>query len=119
MSKKYPRPDHAVSLWTEGDELFVDFDSHTVRIPLAKCSIECSSFGSPLSRQLGWNTLLTVLRDRERADRKPTIAKEGSPVQYDVEQMIKTFKAKRAKTMLIGGIEFTNAELLDLMRELK
>jgi hypothetical protein len=117
MSKKYPRPDHAVAVWTQGDELFVDFDSHTVRIPLAKCSIECSGFGSPLSRQLGWNTLMTVLREREKADRAPTIANPGSPVQHDVEKMIKTFKAKRAEKMLIGGIEFTNAEIMDLLRK--
>ena len=95
MSQKYPKPVHAASIWIEGDKIFLDFDSHTVKIPLEKCSIETSSFGNPLARQLGWNSLLRILRDREIAMTAPSIAKRGAPVQHDVELMVKTFKEKQ------------------------
>ena len=116
MSTKYPKPAHAASIWLEGDQLLLDFESHTVKIPLAKCSIECSSFGNPLARQLGWNSLLGILRDREIAQASPTIAKKGAPVQFDVEQMVKAYKAKKTMT-LANGVEVNIEELTQFLKQ--
>lgn len=115
MSKKYPRPPHACSIWTEGHTLFLDFEGHAVQIPLDKCSIECGPSNSPLARQLGWNTLLTILYERERSVVAPSIGLAGAPVQYDVERMVKDFKTKRTTT--VGGVEFDNAELLAFLKK--
>jgi hypothetical protein len=115
MSAKYPVPLHACRVWTEGHQLFLDFNGHAVQISLDKCSIECGPSNSPLARQLGWSTLLTILRDRERAGVAPSIGQHGAPVQHNVEAMVKEFKAKR--TTKIGGIEFDNAELLAFLRK--
>jgi len=116
MSKKYPRPLHACTIWTEGHTLFLDFEGHAVQIPLDKCSIECGPSGNPLARQLGWNTLLTVLRDRERAAVAPSIGHRGAPVQYDIEAMVKDFKTVK-RTTEVGGVEFDNAELLAFLKK--
>jgi hypothetical protein len=116
MSTKYPVPPYALSIWTVGHELFVGFEGHTVRIPLDKCSIECGPTGNPLARQLGWNTFLSVLRDRERTGHAPSIGRAGSPVQYDIEAMVKEFKATK-RTTVVEGIEFSNDEILAFLRK--
>ena len=116
MSNKYPVPPHAAKVWTEGHQLFLELDGHAVQIPLDKCSIECGPSGNPLAKQLGWNTLLTVLRDRERAAVAPSIGRAGAPVQYDVERMVKEFKAVK-RTTVVGGVEFDNSELLAFLKK--
>ena len=116
MSNKYPIPLHAARIWTEGHTLFLDFNGHAVQIPLDKCSIECGQTGSPLARQLGWSTLLSVLRARETAGHSPSIGRAGAPVQHDIERMVKEFKAAKNTTVL-GGVAYDNAELLAFLKQ--
>jgi len=86
-------PDHAISVWLEGDELKLGLAQPGSRptafltLPLAKCSIEVSEFGQPLARQRGWLILIDLLKERARSGRK-TIGFAANPVQYDVDQML-------------------------------
>lgn len=112
MSLKRPAPKSAATVWLEGDQLMVNFESHTVKIPLAKCSVECSGFGQPLVRQLGWHSLLSMLRERE-IHMNQTIGTRGAPVQYDVEQMVKQFKETRKPVTADAVVDAFSDEEVD------
>jgi len=116
MSKKYPVPAHSANIWTEGHKLFLELGGHAVQISLDKCSIETGPSNAPLARQLGWSTLLSVLRSRETAGHTPSIGQKGSPVQHDIERMVKEYKAKK-RTTVIGGMEFDSDELLGFLKK--
>jgi len=99
-------PDHAISLWIEGDELKLGipqpkgedrkFTVAFLSIPTRKCSVENSEWGEPLARQRGWLILLDLLRQRERAGRA-TIGRKANPVQYDVNKMLLAMQTPEAK----------------------
>ena len=100
MSIKHPIPPFALSAWIEGDQLFLALPSpaggeHNLAIPLAKCSIETSDWGTPLARQLGWAALLSILRERSQLREAPAIATKGSLVQYDLEHILKTMSVTK------------------------
>ncbi len=91
----YPLPSYATSVWLAGDQLHIalpsgpDGKSHTVRIPLAKCSIEQSEGGSTLGRQMGWQALLSILKQRQATQATAIrLGDRASPVQYDIEAML-------------------------------
>lgn len=92
--ERYPLPSHAAAIWLAGDTLMLSFEGtgeargHTIALPLAKCSIEQSAWGQPLSRQLGWATLLSILRERSRAAYRPSIATKAAPSAYQIEGML-------------------------------
>jgi hypothetical protein len=98
-NERYPLPPHAAAIWLAGDTLWLSFESgvdgargHSITIPLSKCSIEQSEWGQPLARQLGWHTLLDILRSRARAGYTPAIATSGAPSRYQIEGMLKAMK---------------------------
>lgn len=91
-----PLPSYATTIWLDGTgNLCLALPSgpqghpHVVRIPLAKCSIEKSDGGSTLGRQMGWQALLEVLKQRQAAQKRPIrLGDRASPVQYDIEAML-------------------------------
>lgn len=92
----YPLPSYATTIWLASDHLCVALPSgpngkaHTVRIPLAKCSIEQSEGGSTLGRQLGWQALLEILKTRAAAASRPVrLGDRAAPVQYDLDAMLR------------------------------
>lgn len=94
-STGYPLPSYASSIWIAGDFLCLALASgpegrpHTIRIPLAKCSVEKSAGGGTLGRQMGWQALLEVLKQRQATQRSAVrLGDRASPVQYDIEAML-------------------------------
>jgi len=62
--------------------------THEVRIPLDRCAVETGFGGQPIASQRGWSCLLSVLRERERAERAPTIATPAAPNFHQVERAL-------------------------------
>src|SRR4051812_3029478 len=71
-------PDHAVIIWTEGDQIFCRFpDRHLV------------TFDSP-------QQLMVTLKHRERMRHEAmTVGTEAAPVQYDIDAIAADFKNAR------------------------
>jgi hypothetical protein len=95
----YPLPSFAAYVWLEGHELVLGLPpraeherGHQVRIPLEKCSVECSSWGSPLARQLGWKALLDILRERARAGQRDRfhVGTRADPTQQMLEAVMRS-----------------------------
>lgn len=92
----YPLPSYATTIWLDGTgNLCLALPSgpqnhpHVVRIPLAKCSIEKSEGGGTLGRQMGWQTLLEILKQKVASQTRPVrLGDRASPVQYDIEAML-------------------------------
>src|SRR5579872_2168694 len=96
-SNAYPLPSYGLSIWLVGDKLNIAIPgagpgaiSHTISIPLAKCSLECGDGGQILGRQRGWLVLLDLLKQKEREKRSPAakIGERASPPRYDIEKML-------------------------------
>jgi hypothetical protein len=75
MSKTYPLPDYAVSVWVAGDNLMVAFpglaseQGHTIKLPVSEA---------------GLRTAIGIMKARsETTDLR--LGNEGTPTQYDVE----------------------------------
>ena len=74
----YPLPSYASTIWLDGRGNLClavpsgpDSKAHIISIPLAKCSIEKSDGGSTLGRQMGWQALLEVLKQRAASQERP------------------------------------------------
>lgn len=91
---RYPPPAGALTIWFNGSGLCIAIPpstpegrGHTLTLPLDKLSIECGEGGSPLARQLGWRTLLSLLQaaySRECAGR-PKIGERAAPSLHQIE----------------------------------
>jgi len=77
MSEPYPLPGFAANIYASGDGLALcltdDGKGHTLQIP---------------ATEAGMKLLVQILRER-RAARRPYIGQKASPVQYDIEHMLK------------------------------
>jgi hypothetical protein len=80
ISKTSNAPDHAVIIWTEGDQIFCRFpDRHLV------------TFDSP-------QQLMVTLKHRERARRNEmTVGTDAAPVQYDIDKVAEALRDKANK----------------------
>lgn len=92
----YPLPSYTTVIWLAGDQIHLslpsgpDGKSHTIRIPLAKCSIESGEWGEPLARQRGWLVLLDILKQRQQERQQPVrLGDRAAPVQYDIDAMLR------------------------------
>lgn len=93
----YPLPSYATTIWLDGTGNLClavasgpDSKSHTIRIPLAKCSIEQAEGGSTLGRQMGWQALLSILKQQQATQARPVrLGDRAAPVQYDIEAMLR------------------------------
>lgn len=65
-----------------------DSRSHTISIPIEKCRIETTSFGTPLASQRGWKAILDILKDQYSSTHQPLIGTSSAPVQYDLNAML-------------------------------
>lgn len=74
----YPLPAHACYVWLDEANNTIRIGlpptheherGHSVAIPLDKCSIEASAWGTTLARQRGWEELLRLLKARARETR--------------------------------------------------
>ena len=96
---RYPPPSNALTLWFDGNSICVGIApsspegrGHTVRLPLAKCSIECSEGGTPLARQLGWRALRDLLTAAYHAGQgapRAKISEPAAPSLYQIEQALR------------------------------
>lgn len=92
----YPLPSYATTIWLDGKGNLClalpsgpDSKAHTITIPLAKCSIEQSEGGSTLGRQMGWQALLAILKQRAASQQRPVrLGDRAAPVQYDIDAML-------------------------------
>ena len=82
-------PDFVSHIWAVGNEIHISFPplpgntkSHSIILP-----------NSPS----GLMALGTIIKDRARLGLKSTIATKGSPVQYDIEGMLKAMKETKKK----------------------
>lgn len=90
-------PAHAVSLWFSGDSLVFTAPASPgesaifLTIPIEKAGIVTTPQGSPLTNQLGWKALLDILKARYHTSHRTqrTIGMKSSPVEYDLEKMLK------------------------------
>lgn len=121
-SEAYPLPSYGLAIWLVGDKLNIALPastpggkSHVVAIPLTKCSIETTEGGSILGRQRGWLVLLDLLKSKEREKRNPTpkIGQQGSPVRYDIEQMLKTMSPSRYDSKNARIIDYNELDFGD------
>lgn len=93
----YPLPSYATTVWLDGKGNLClalpsgpDSKAHTITIPLAKCSIEQAEGGSTLARQMGWQALLAVLKQRAASQERPVrLGDRAAPVQYDIDAMLR------------------------------
>lgn len=76
----YPAPSYAASIWTVGDTIHMTLPpvygqekGHSVVFP-----------NSPA----GWLAINSILRDRERQERRRAIGTRAAPVQYDIDKMV-------------------------------
>lgn len=101
----YPLPSYASTIWLDGLGNIClavpsgpDAKAHVVRIPLAKCSIEQTEGGGTLGRQMGWQALLAVLKERAAAQARPVrLGDRAAPVQYDIDAMLRATSACSVK----------------------
>jgi len=93
--------------------------THEVRIPLDRCAVVTGFGGQPIASQRGWSCLLTVLRERERADRAPTIATPAAPNFHQVERALHAKKYdSRGKLVAAGEPAKVSSEVVrDVMRK--
>jgi len=117
----YPIPSHAAHIWKDEKNLYLglppkaeDGRGHVLVIPLSRCEFSYSGWGTITAGQTGWKQLLEMLsaRDEDSAARQPSpIGTKGAPVQYDLDQVLKTMtiKKKPEKKPLPPG--FTLADL--------
>jgi hypothetical protein len=101
-----------MQIWLAGDTIHLalpsgsDGKSHIVRIPLTKCSIECSEWGQPLARQLGWVVLQDILKQRQQQREAPKIGQRSAPVQYDIEAMLRAVSPKKFDGKGVEQLDF-------------
>ena len=100
----YPLPSYASTIWLSGADLCLavasgpDSKPHVIRIPLAKCSVEQSEGGSTLGRQMGWQALLSVLKQRQLTQEKPVrLGDRAAPVQYDIDALLRATSTSSAR----------------------
>lgn len=101
----YPLPSYVSTIWLDGKGNLClavpsgpDSKSHVITIPLAKCSIEKSDGGSTLGRQMGWQALLEVLKQRAASQQRPIrLGDRAAPVQYDIDAMLGAVQSGGAK----------------------
>lgn len=92
---EYPLPTHAVSVWLTNEHLCVGMSAlghgsrgHTVRIPIGRL------YALPdVAAQSGWVALLELLKARRLCAARGVAAHIGtqaSPVQYDLDKVLKS-----------------------------
>jgi len=86
MTPDYPLPTYAAYIWVAGDKLIVSF-------PPLKSSDRNSHTTILSADEVGAKVLLSVLTERARLTDKAAIGTKGSPVQYDVDTMLKVIRA--------------------------
>ena len=97
-------PENAITLWIEGDTLYLSLPSgdqkQVVKILLSKCQLP-----NPLpARQTGFSALLNILHERETASRDLTkIGNRATPVQYDLDKGVAFLKRKAKIKKLLKG----------------
>jgi hypothetical protein len=120
-SAPYPVPSHAAHIWIAQGALHIglsptgpDSRGTTVTIPLDKCGIVPNDSGmAPRSDQMGWQALLATLGARtRRAAATSTIGTPGTPVQYDIERVLKAMGRTTVPKAARGGkIQLTDEDL--------
>lgn len=101
----YPIPSYASTVWLDGNGNLClavpsgpEGKAHVIAVPLAKCSIERSDGGSTLGRQMGWQALLEVLKQRAASQQRPIrLGDRAAPVQYDIDAMLGAVQLGGAK----------------------
>lgn len=106
----YPLPSYATTIWLAGEHLHLalpsgpDGKAHTIRIPLAKCSIEQTEGGSTLGRQMGWQALLAILKERSALANRPVrLGDRAAPVQYDIDAMVRAVSSTSTKPKVFNA----------------
>ena len=106
--ERYPPPSHAAMVWLTGDGLRVslpparDEKGHAILLPTNPAS---------------WSILLDILRERHRAserDQRLSIGTRASPVQYDIEGMLRAMGQSAPTIRRIEKVEATSLHDLDL-----
>lgn len=116
----YPLPSYATTIWLDGTGNLClampsgpDSKAHIIRIPLAKCSIEQSDGGSTLGRQMGWQALLAILKQRAASQERPIrLGDRAAPVQYDIEAMLRATSGSVPRRFDERGTEQLDYETL-------
>ena len=105
MSETYPLPSHACHIWLDSDgniclgipPLREGDHGHTLIFPQEKLKLKVRSKGDSVhASQLGWLSIFKTLNERSQA--VEPIGRPSAPVQYDIEQIMKNLKAKKAST---------------------
>jgi hypothetical protein len=97
-------PQHACSIWLNGDELRLGFEGpsgamHSVAIPR-------SALHTPDGAAFrGWAILFDILRRREGSSRVPSIGQRSAPVQYDIEAMLRKVRAAGPTSLRDLGLD--------------
>lgn len=106
----YPLPSYVTSIWLAGDQIFMALPSgpdgkiHTIKVPLAKCSIETSEWGEPLASQRGWMVVLDILKQRQQERQAPArLGDRAAPVQYDIDAMLRAVNSSSVKPAKFNG----------------
>lgn len=107
----YPLPSYATTIWLDGKGNIClalpsgpDSKAHTITIPLAKCSVEQAEGGSTLGRQMGWQALLAILKQRQAAQVRPVrLGDRAAPVQYDIDAMLRATSSAGVKPKVFDG----------------
>lgn len=86
-------PLHAASIWLEGNEIVLRFeDSHEVRLPHKKINAN--------GVDIGYTVLMDILQERAAAPAsQKKIGYAASPVQYDIEGIIRAFSGTVKKAV--------------------
>lgn len=135
MSRLYPLPSYAASIYISGDQLHIGLEpleedgrGRQIIIPLDQCGIEptqpehkCEECGhhqranrSVKSTQRGWLALLTLLRERAHLGHVSSISTPANPTQWNIDQILRSFggevkyvgsKKKVSDTMTLEDIE--------------
>ena len=118
----YPLPSYATTIWLDGRGNLClavpsgpDSKAHIITIPLAKCSVEKSDGGSTLGRQMGWQALLEVLKQRQATQRTAVrLGDRAAPVQYDIDAMLGAVQSGVAKAKRFDERNVRQLDLEDL-----
>lgn len=99
-------PVHTAHIWAEGDNFHISFPplpgfskSHSIVLPLTVN---------------GFTVAAQILRERERLATKATIATSGSPIQYDIESMLKSIRKIPPKSKQLATSDLSLDDLGDL-----
>ncbi len=121
----YPLPSYATTIWLDGKGNIClalpsgpDSKAHTITIPLAKCSVEQAEGGSTLGRQMGWQALLAILKQRQAAQVRPVrLGDRAAPVQYDIDAMLRATSGAGVKPKVFDGSGTRQLAYDDLFQE--